>query len=180
MKTKIDAVIVVEGKSDIQFLETFIDAILVSTNGSDVPRETIDYLLNLSHTKDIIVLTDPDSPGKRIRDILDANIPNLKHAYVEKSKSIKKHKVGVAESSKEHVLESLQHLIYSKDMKLGDISMEQLYQLGLTGQSNSAELRQKVMQELHLGFGNAKTMLKRINQLNTTFEELEKTVRKVQ
>ncbi len=180
MKTKIDAVIVVEGKSDIQFLESFIDAILVSTNGSDVPRETIDYLLNLSHTKDIIVLTDPDSPGKRIRDILDANIPNLKHAYVEKSKSIKKHKVGVAESSKEHVLESLKHLIYSKDMKLGDISMEQLYQIGLTGQPNSAELRQKVMQELHLGFGNAKTMLKRINQLNITIEELEKTVRKVQ
>ncbi len=179
MKTKIDAVIVVEGKSDIQFLETFIDAILVSTNGSDVPRETIDYLLNLSMTKDIIVLTDPDSPGKRIRDILDANIPNLKHAYVEKSKSIKKHKVGVAESSKEHVLESLKHLIYSKDMKLGDISMEQLYQLGLTGQPNSAELRQKVMKELHLGFGNAKTMLKRINQLDITIEELEKTVRKV-
>lgn len=180
MKTKIDAVIVVEGKSDIQFLESFIDAILVSTNGSDVPRETIDYLLNLSRTKDIIVLTDPDSPGKRIRDILDANIPNLKHAYVEKSKSIKKHKVGVAESSKEHILESLKHLIYSKDMKLGDISMEQLYQLGLTGQPNSAELRQKVMQELHLGFGNAKTMLKRINQLNITIEELEKTVRNVQ
>lgn len=180
MKAKIDAVIVVEGKSDIQFLESFIDAILVSTNGSDVPRETIEYLLNLSRTKDIIVLTDPDSPGKRIRDILDANIPNLKHAYVEKCKSIKKHKVGVAESSKEHVLESLKHLIYSKDMKLGNISMEQLYQLGLTGQPNSAELRQKVMKELHLGFGNAKTMLKRINQLNITISELEKTVRNVQ
>ena len=43
MKKIINAIIVVEGKSDVQFLESFIDAEFVITNGSDVPRETINY-----------------------------------------------------------------------------------------------------------------------------------------
>ena len=85
MKKIINAIIVVEGKSDVQFLESFIDARFVITNGSDVPRETIEYLKELSKNNKIIVLTDPDSPGKRIRDILNNEIPNLFHAYVYKS-----------------------------------------------------------------------------------------------
>ena len=36
MKKIINAIIVVEGKSDVQFLESFIDARFVITNGSDV------------------------------------------------------------------------------------------------------------------------------------------------
>ena len=109
MKKIINAIIVVEGKSDVQFLESFIDTRFVITNGSDVPRETIEYLKELSKNNKIIVLTDPDSPGKRIRDILNNEIPNLFHAYVDKKECIKKHKVGVAESNKEHILKVLEN-----------------------------------------------------------------------
>jgi 5S rRNA maturation endonuclease (ribonuclease M5) len=42
-KTKINAIIVVEGVTDVAFLTSFIDAELVSTNGSDVPVSTIAY-----------------------------------------------------------------------------------------------------------------------------------------
>jgi hypothetical protein len=41
MKKKIDAIIVVEGITDIAFLNSFIDAEFVSTNGSDVPDTTM-------------------------------------------------------------------------------------------------------------------------------------------
>jgi ribonuclease M5 len=49
----------------------------------------------------VVVLTDPDAPGKRIRDLLDEHIPGLLHAFIPKEKAIKHHKVGVAESSKD-------------------------------------------------------------------------------
>ena len=41
-KTPIDAVIVVEGKSDVLFLETFLEPIdFIITNGSEISKNTI-------------------------------------------------------------------------------------------------------------------------------------------
>ena len=78
MKKIINGIIVVEGKTDVAFLSEFIDAEFVITNGSEIPQKTIEYLQKSSENRDIFVLTDPDSPGKRIRDILDLKIKNLK------------------------------------------------------------------------------------------------------
>jgi 5S rRNA maturation endonuclease (ribonuclease M5) len=41
---KYPAIIVVEGKSDKDLIDSFMDADVVMTNGSEVSRETIDYL----------------------------------------------------------------------------------------------------------------------------------------
>ena len=89
MKKIINGIIVVEGTTDVAFLSEFIEAEFVSTNGSDVPQSTIDYLKKSREKRDIFVLTDPDSPGKKIRDILDQQIPNLKHCFISKECSIK-------------------------------------------------------------------------------------------
>ena len=101
------AILVVEGASDKAFISAFLDADIVITNGSEVPCETIEYLKEAKKSRDIVVLTDPDSPGKRIRDILDQNIPGLLHAFVPKEHSIKHHKVGVAESTEWDVMNAL-------------------------------------------------------------------------
>ena len=81
---KIDGVIVVEGKSDVAFLSNFIEAEFVTTNGSEIPDSTIEYLKEISGKSSIYVLTDPDSPGEKIRAKLNENIPNLKHCFVKK------------------------------------------------------------------------------------------------
>ena len=84
MKKTLDAILVVEGKTDVAFLSNYIDAEFVITNGSDVPPKTIEYLKEASKNREIIVLTDPDFPGKKIRDTLDKEIPNLKHCFIDK------------------------------------------------------------------------------------------------
>ena len=71
MKDNKMPIIVVEGKTDVQFLSTFLDVEFVITNGSSVPSSTIDYLKKSVKERKIIVLTDPDFPGKQIRDKLD-------------------------------------------------------------------------------------------------------------
>lgn len=173
MKTIINGIIVVEGITDVAFLSQFIDAEFVTTNGSDVPISTIEYLKKAREKHDIFVLTDPDSPGKKIRDTLDQYIPNLKHCFVSKECSIKKNKVGVAESTKEEILKALENYIQTSKNDIGKITYSDLNKLGLVGDENSIEKREKVINNFHLGHCNAKTFLKRINYLNLTLEEIQ-------
>ena len=171
---KINGVIVVEGKSDVSFLSNFIDVEFVTTNGSDIPNQTIAYLKRVSKDKEIYVLTDPDSPGERIRKILDENIPNLKHCFVKKEHSIKNGKVGVAESTKEEIENALKNAIQTKSENIGTLTMSDLMLLGLSGEQDSLEKREMVAEKLHLGHCNAKTFLKRLNYCNINIDELKK------
>ena len=173
MKKIINGIIVVEGKTDVAFLSEFIDAEFVTTNGSEIPHLVIDYLQKSQKKRDIFVLTDPDSPGKKIRDTLDQYIPNLKHCFVSKECSIKKNKVGVAESTKEEVLKALEGYVQTDKNTLGTITNADLVELGLVGNENSASLREKVVEKYHLGYCNAKTFLKRINYSCLTLDEIK-------
>ena len=173
MKKNVDGIIVVEGKSDVAFLSTFLDAEFVITNGSEIPQKTIEYLQKSSGNRHIFVLTDPDSPGKRIRDILDSNIPNLKHCFVAKEKSIKRNKVGVAESTKDEVLKALDSCVQTKKHYVPNVSTNDLVKLGLCGREDSQLKREIVSEKFHLGHCNAKTFLKRVNYSGLTIKDLE-------
>lgn len=173
MKKIINGIIVVEGTTDVAFLSEFIEAEFVTTNGSDVPQSTIDYLKKSREKRDIFVLTDPDSPGKKIRDTLDQQIPNLKHCFISKECSIKNNKVGVAESTKEEVIKALANYIQTNKREVGNITHADLVQLKLEGDENSASLREKVIETFHLGHCNAKTFLKRINYSGLTLDDIK-------
>lgn len=175
-KIQYPAIIVVEGTSDEALISSFMDADIVVTNGSDVPRETIEYLKEAKKKRDIVVLTDPDCPGKRIRDILNREIPGLLHAFVLKEHAIKHHKVGVAESSKEDVLDALSHIVPTTSSDRGTLTMADFVELGLMGEDNSSSKRAKLERILHLGHTNAKTLLKRVNALALTKEELQEAL----
>lgn len=174
MKTHIDEVLVVEGHTDVDFLSHFIEGEIVTTNGSDVPRETIDYLKTLSKTKKIIVLTDPDAPGKRIRDILDSEISGLCHAFIPKAAAIKNGKVGVAESNQDIVMLALSNLLEPNPSRKGTLTSLDLFDLGLIGSPKSGVVRKSVCEHFHLGFANGKTILKRLNILGIEKEDIHK------
>lgn len=172
---KIKEIIIVEGISDKQFLETFLDADILTCNGSAIDGFDIDFLRQLSENRGIIILTDPDYPGKRIRDILSNSFPNAKHAFVDKKKSIKHRKVGVAESTKEEVLKALDNNVSFDFFNPGNLTMMDLYDLNLVGE-NSKNNKEKICQVLHLGFCNAKTLLKRLNLLNVKKETIRRII----
>jgi len=174
-KITIPAILVVEGAMDQAFLSGFLDCDFVQTNGSVISRETLDYLKNASKSREIIVLTDPDSPGNRIRARIAEEIPSVKHAFVRKEKSIKGKKVGVAESTQEEVLLALSNVIPALPNR-GSVTMADLQELGLTGKPESSEMRKAVSERLHLGHGNAKTFLKRVNALCLSVEDLRKAI----
>lgn len=179
MKKHIDALIVVEGKMDIAFLSSFLDADFYSVNGSAITKKDLDYIKKASEVKTVIVLTDPDFPGKKIRTIISDNVPNISHAYVRKEVSIKNHKVGVAESTKEEVIKALENIVCYSNSISGSLTSSDLYDLELLGQSDSRLLRKKVCEELHLGHANGKDLLKRLNMLNISKEEIKRIIKNV-
>ena len=176
MKYKSSAVIIVEGKSDVSFLETFIDADFVITNGSEISKETIEYIKTLKKTREIVVLTDPDFPGLQIRNRIEEQISGVKHAYVSKEKSIKKHKVGVAESTKEEVIKALETaLTINNHQSKSNITKQDLYFLGFLGQENSDFLRKEASIYFSLGHtGTAKMFYKHLLAADITKEQLIK------
>jgi len=54
--------------------------------------------------------------------------------------------------------------------------MQDFISLGLSGNNKSSMLREKVIKKFHLGYGNAKTVLKRLNMLGVTLKELEEII----
>ena len=174
-KQEIDAVIVVEGKTDVLFLETFIKPIdFIITNGSEISKQTLSTIKEYSKKYKIVVLTDPDFPGKKIRDIVNENIDNCYNAFVKKEVSIKKNKVGVAESTKEEVLKSLQNLhIFSKNSQNNEITLTDLVNWGYLN-INQKEFRDYISNKYNFDIVNTKRFIKRINLLNIPIkEELE-------
>lgn len=177
MKKVVDAVIVVEGQSDVAFLEHFISADFVITNGSEIAKETIQYLQTISQKRDIIVLTDPDYPGLRIRSIIAEHIPSVMHAYIRKEVSIKHHKVGVAESTEEEILNAISLCIDKKikDKPLSDLVLSDLYDLHYMGYQESAKKRKLLADKLQIGYsGNAKRLLKKLQSLGISKNDLRK------
>jgi len=174
MKLHLNALVVVEGITDVQKLTPFIDAEFVVTNGSALPIETLQFIQETKRRgKEVIVLTDPDFPGEQIRKKLDQSIPGLTHIFLDKQKAIANHKVGVAQADSNYLLQSLKHKITAKPIQKQTITLEDLQTMGLIGEATSVELRMKVLNHFHLGFANGKTMLKRLNLLGITADEVK-------
>lgn len=171
-------IIVVEGVHDVIKVERAIpNCHCVITNGSEISKETIEYIKELSKNNNIIVFTDPDSPGERIRKIIEENVPNCKHAFLRKRDCISNNhkKVGIEHASVEAIKAALDN-VYTPTNNKDTISINELYNLGLVGNNNSSELRDKISDYLNIGKPNSKTFLKRLNLLQITREDLEKII----
>lgn len=170
------SVIVVEGIHDQMRIQSiYPEANIVITNGREISSETIAFIQELSKANEIIIFTDPDSPGEKIRSLIAEAVPNAKHAFLRKKDAISKNnkKVGIEHASKECILESLS-TIYSNEIKEETLKIEDMYDLGLIGGKNSAHLREAISLQFNIGNPNAKTFLKRMNMLQIKKEELEK------
>jgi len=172
-------ILIVEGTSDKHHLESFLMCEIVTTNGSDIPRGTIEYLIELSLNSNnrLIVFTDPDGPGERIRKIINEKIPNVLNAFIDKRHAIKGKKIGIAETDKSYLLEALSTLSPNFNSKIsGEITTNVLFTLGLLGSANSKVLRNELTQRLKLGIVNGKTLCNRLNSLGISIVTLKATI----
>lgn len=173
---KINEIIVVEGKTDKIFLESFLDAEIVTTNGSEISKETLNFLKELSKTRTLLIMTDPDTPGKRIRDIIQNEIGCCKHCYVEKSKAIRGHKVGIAETSKKDILEALEKVV-TFGRNTGTLNQNDMIKNGLVGDELSAKRRDFLCKQLNIDKSNGKVLLKKLNMMGVSSEKVSELMK---
>ena len=174
----IKEIIVVEGKADISAVKKAVDAQVLSTNGLGINDKIINIIKKASKNRGIIILTDPDYPGKKIRNILASEIENCKHAFIPKDKANKDGDIGVENASKEAIIEALKNARAEIAENRQEFTSWDMVYYGLVGNDNAAKRRSLTGDELGIGYCNAKQFLHRLNSFGITKEELEDAIDK--
>ena len=165
-KVYIEGVIVVEGKSDVSYLSSFIDSLWFITNGYDINKEKLDFLKRVSEVNRIIVLTDNDKAGLEIENKIKSEIPSV--FTVKTSKNIRKNykKVGVAETDRQEILRALDQFIGSKK-QIENYNLTNIISLS----SNPAETRKQIVNDYRLINCNNKYLENQLRMLKVNAKE---------
>ena len=148
---KIKETIVVEGIYDKIKLSRFIDAVIIVTNGFCVFSDDriLESIKKMADETGIVILTDSDSAGFKIRNYIKQSLPKekVKHAYVPDVYGKEKRKrepgkeglLGVEGIKDDIILDSLKKAGCTIDgsataVKEGrEITKADLYKAGLSG-----------------------------------------------
>ena len=167
---KIKEIIVVEGKSDTALLKELFEVDTIETHGLALDKKTLELIKEANKTRGVIVLTDPDFPGKKIRDQIQTVVPNCKHAFVSKKDATGKKKLGIAEANKEAVVLALENMV-SFDVDNQSITWHEFIDLDIIGNKQRRLLEYDLF---NLGYGNVKTLFKRLNMVGISKEDVLK------
>ena len=113
----IKEVIVVEGRDDITAVKQAVDAELIAVGGFGINAKVIERIKEAQKRKGVIVLTDPDFAGEKIRSIISKRVKGIKHAYIAQEDGIKGDDIGVENASPEVIREALERAKVSEEDK---------------------------------------------------------------
>ncbi len=175
---KIQEIIVVEGKDDTTAIRRAVDADTIETNGSALNEDTINRIRRAQQTRGVIVFTDPDYPGQKIRQIIAEHVPNCKHAFIPKENALHKRGkgVGVEHASVEEIRKALRHAHHMKEEVVEQITQEDLLTAGLIGGPKAKERREKLGKLLSIGYTNGKQLYKRLLMFQISKEEFSRAL----
>lgn len=187
-KLRIQQVIVVEGRYDAAAVNAVVDGLVLTTDGFAIykDKETQVLLKELGKQRGVILFTDPDAAGFRIRNFLSNLIgeKNVRQAYVpavygkeaRKAQPGKEGLLGVEGISAEILKKALLDAGASPAAERAGraITYTDLYQWGLSGTAGSQEQRFEFLKKLGLPPRLSKKALCQVlNQLYTYEEVME-------
>lgn len=181
-KIKIQEVIVVEGKDDTANLKRFYEVDTYETRGSAIDEDDLERIEHLHDLRGVIVFTDPDYNGERIRKIIMQAIPTVKHAFLQRDEATPKSKtkgrsLGVEHASFEDLEKALSSVRgYYDDDNQFDITKSDLMRLGLLMGGDSRKRREYLGEHLRIGYCNGKQLLKRLELFGINLMEVEEVM----
>lgn len=179
---KLKEIIVVEGKDDTVAVKRAVDADTIETNGSAINQETIEKIKLAQQTRGVIILTDPDFPGQKIRQTIAEQVPGCKHAFIPKEAAIERHGrgVGVEHSSPDVIRHALKaaHLMTTETTE--KITQEDLITAGLIGGEGAKVRRERLGKHLRIGYTNGKQLHKRLMMFQITKEAFVNALQAIQ
>ena len=187
---KINEAVIVEGKYDKIKLSSVFDAVIIVTNGFGIfrDRETLELIRFYAEKTGIIILTDSDSAGRKIRGYIKSAVKkgSVRNVYIpdvfgkekRKEKPSAEGKLGVEGINVKLILDAFKNagITASENNSPHDIDKTVLYELGFSGKPDSKGLRLALQK--YLGLPSLMSASSLIEVLNTMMskDELEKTL----
>jgi len=196
-KIKLKQTVIVEGKHDKIKLENIISANIMTTDGFRIYNNPQKQALirNIAEKTGIIILTDSDSAGRRIRnfiknfigdngnecEIINIYVPRILGKEKRKSAPSKENLLGVEGTDAQIILEAFEKfgVICSGEQRLSGrrITKIDFYEDGLSGGFESARKREYLCGYLGLPLMSANALVEAVNIL-VNFEEYKEIIRK--
>lgn len=190
---KIKEAIVVEGRYDKNTLSQIVDAPILETSGFGIMKDKqhLKLLRRVAQTRGLIIFTDSDGAGFVIRNFLKGAIDGkyLRHAYIpdvpgkERRKAApgKEGKLGVEGMTPQVILDALRKagatvLGEESVRSCGNITKQDMMELGLSGGQNSSLLRKQLLKELDLPEHMSTNALLQAVNLLYSLDELRKII----
>lgn len=167
----IKEIIVVEGRDDVTAVKKAVDAELIAVGGFGINKKVIDKIKEAQRRQGVIVLTDPDFAGEKIRRIISKRVANIKHAYISQKDGLKDGDIGVENASPEVIREALKNAKCEEKKSRCEFDINDMVFFKLTGGKESKYRRDKLGKELGIGYANTAQFLKRLNNYGITREE---------
>ncbi|AHI53399.1 ribonuclease M5 [Spiroplasma culicicola] len=172
---KIEQVIIVEGKTDTNKLKLIygsdnIDTI--ETNGLALDNKILQLIRDLNDVRGVIIFTDPDGPGVKIRDTINAYL-NFKcfNAFINKKSIKNSKKIGIAEANEEDIREALKNLIQFNGKEIETLTWKQYLE------NDFYNIKNRIKIASHFNWNekiNSKKLFQWLNLLNLNVEDVKK------
>ncbi|RYM04900.1 ribonuclease M5 [Sporolactobacillus sp. THM7-7] len=172
-------IIVVEGKSDTEAICRALGvADTIETNGSRLSKRTIEAIRRAQSRRGVIIFTDPDYPGERVRKIISREVPGCKHAFITRreGQGAENESLGIEHASSAAIRRALSKVYTQAEAPEELISRRRLREYGLLGGPGSQDLRRRLGDTLKIGYANGKQLYKRLRMFKITPEELEQAM----
>ena len=186
---KIKEAIVVEGRYDKNTLSQIVDAPILETSGFGImkDKQQLQLLRKVAQNRGLVILTDSDGAGFVIRNFLKGAIDSkyLLHAYIpdisgkerRKSGPGKEGKLGVEGMTPQVIVDALRRAgatFLGEETKraVGDITKQDMMELGLSGGEGSSTLRKRLLKKLDLPEHMSTNALLQAVNLFYTLDEL--------
>ena len=103
----IKEIIVVEGRDDVTAVKRALDCELITTGGFGFPKGVMERIKAAQKRRGVIIFTDPDFAGEKIRKKIAAEVPGCKHAFLPREEAKKDGDIGIENASPESILRAL-------------------------------------------------------------------------
>lgn len=191
-KLKISQAILVEGRYDAAKLTDLVDGLILTTGGFDIfkDKEKQKLLKSLAQKQGLVILTDSDAAGFRIRNfvtglvgqenVFQAYVPSIKGKESRKEQPGREGLLGVEGVDTHWIQEALAPLAGGAlPQKTGrEITYADLFDWGVSGTANSGQARRDFCAKLSLPLRLSKKELVEVLNRLYTWEELDYLIRK--
>ena len=136
MKEKFPKSSWLKGRDDTANLKRYFDVETYETRGSAINDQDIERIQRLHQRHGVIVFTDPDFNGERIRRMIMTAIPTVQHAFLKRDEAVPKSKtkgrsLGIEHASYEDLKTALAQVTEQfENENEFDISRSDLIRLG--------------------------------------------------